>query len=627
MSWETEASAYRSKAKRLCGIACSLRTKNEIRDDDLARIQSEAAALEARADDPRLYLGIVGESSTGKSTFINALLGFELLKESALLETTCAPTLLSKGNDFTITVNFWNGKPWVCHPASNASRRFRMCVGVEHVLECIEKASEFINKYTAEEDVSKTVADVRIEIPGDYWHLPDNIVVVDTPGLNTDNPRHGMVTCAAVRNLCDLCCVLTSATAPLPDTLVRFVSENLREMQGRCVYVATQLDRVPRHDREGQVNYISDRLASEGLSFGKVFGVSSIFAAHPDEHHAEAESFRAGFSDFVEALSSMLEDARNDVICEKTERLVKHLADETLRPMIESMRDKFRRWKNAIASSRLPDPDLFFKEKRRDALAILQREGDRADQENRSLLDHAVDDLHDEVAQKICNARRLDDIKSVLSTLPSQRLNSTMREALQGYANRCADSVQKILGQIKSEFNSAYRNLSLNVPDSASGAVASNSGISFELPQMSFACTVDAVDSLVWLGHFRIRPALIFAIFIGCKSVYEFGRHLYSIFRKDIAEYRQVENNPLLIDVKELRQKVSNYFEEQRQAIFSQIVSEVDGQLDCYRKQSPIIRAAIEKEEAELDRIDRIIADANEDLRTLTPFINPSQPQ
>ena len=622
------------RAQKLCRVASSLRTQSKIPSDDLCRIQAEAANLASRVDDRRLYLGVVGEFSTGKSTFINALLGFELLKEDVLQGTTCAPTLLSKGNDFTIIVHFQNGKQPVRYPASSAPRTSRWSVGddMEHALECTKKASDFINKYTAEEDVSKAIADVRIEIPGDYWRLPDNIVVVDTPGLNADNPRHGAVAREAVRNVCDLCCVLTSASIPFPMSLSHFVSENLREMQGRCVCVATQVDRVRKREREMLVNYISERLASEGLTFKKVFGVAPIYAAHTEEQHAEAESFRKEFFDFVSSLSSMLEVARNDVVMEKMGRLTRHLADETLRPMLESMRNEFMLRKKALASNRLANPNSFFKTAKKKAMTALQGEESRVAHECHLSLDREIDDIRTKVEGRIDIASSVDEIKSVLSESLSNSLNNPMRNALQRYLQRCRETATVYLEQFKTEFNAAYRNLCPNAPIFP---VATTSRISVRLPQMDFSEAVGAVAALDMLdndqricngGKGAATGAVIgsFVPVIGTLAGAVIGGAIGAIFGgKDISEYKDVAKGGLASAVKELRQNVSTHFKEQSHLLLGKIVNEMDGQMGFYQSRVPEIRAIINEEEAELDRLDRLISDTNADLRSLKPFLNP----
>ena len=622
------------RAQKLCRIASSLRTQREIRADDLSRIQAETTTLTARVNDQRLYLGIVGEFSTGKSTFINALLGFELLKEDILQGTTCAPTLLSKGNDFTIIVNFQKDKRSARYPASNATRKSRWCIGddMEHALECIRRASEFISKYTAEEDVSKTVADVRIEIPGDYWHLPDNIVIVDTPGLNADNPRHGMVTREAVRNVCDLCCVLTSASIPCSATLIHFVSENLREIQGRCVCVATQMDRLRRREREGLVNYISERLTSEGLSFKNVFGLAPIYVSHPEERHSEAETFRTDFSDFVRRLSSMLEVARNDVIIEKMGRLTRHLADETLRPMLESMRSEFTLRKKALASNRLANPDSFFKMAKEKAITALQSAKCRVAHECHLSLDRKVDDIRKKVEERIDHASSVDGIKSVLSESLSNSLDAPMREELQRYLQGCREAATVYLEQFKTEFNAAYRNL---CPNASVFQVVTTSKMSVRLPQMDFSGAVGAVAALDMLDNDqRLGNAAVgvaagaaagaWLFGIGAIPGALIGGTIGAIFGgKDISEFKGAAKRGLASAVKGLRQKVSTHFDEQSQLLLDKIVKDTDAQMGFYQSRVPEIRAIIAKEEAELDRLDRLTSDVNADLRSLKPFLNP----
>ena len=52
--------------------------------------------LQEKAEDKSLYLAVVGEFSSGKSTFINALLGRRILKEAVMPTTACA-TYIAKG--------------------------------------------------------------------------------------------------------------------------------------------------------------------------------------------------------------------------------------------------------------------------------------------------------------------------------------------------------------------------------------------------------------------------------------------------------------------------------------------------------------------------------------------------
>lgn len=72
-----------------------------VRTELLDRIQY----IRLRREDPNLYLAVVGEFSTGKSTFINALLREELLKTSVDVTTT-TPTRLCYGPNLDLEVRF-----------------------------------------------------------------------------------------------------------------------------------------------------------------------------------------------------------------------------------------------------------------------------------------------------------------------------------------------------------------------------------------------------------------------------------------------------------------------------------------------------------------------------------------
>ena len=426
-----------------------------------------------------------------------------------------------------------------------------------------------------------------IEIPGDYWHLPSNIVVVDTPGLNADNSRHGMVTRESIRNVCDLCCVLTSASIPCPSSLVNFVSENLREMQDRCVCVVTQVDRVSKRERDGLVNYISERLSSEGMSFKKVFGVAPIYAAHREEQHVEAESFRASFSDFTRSLSSMLEEARNDVISEKTERLTHHLADETLRPLLESILDEYNRRKEALASNKLAEPDSFFTEAKCNAGDAMRRAKDQGKLMGENSLNKTIDEIKESVEREINNADSVDKIRMALSGSLTSRLNGPMRDALQKYSEQCIKAMQLFLERFKREFNVAYRNLCRDAP---AFPTLKGPEVVVCLPQMDFSGVVGAINVLdieddeQRLGN-AAKGAAAGAVVgtvvpvIGTVVGGIAGGIIGVIFGgKDVAEFRDTAKSKLANGVKDLREKELQYFDQESKLDYVQIVKELDEQ-------------------------------------------------
>ena len=66
--------------------------------------------IKQRRDDPTFYLAVIGEFSSGKSTFINALLRDVLLKTSALV-TTATATRISYADSLSAEAHFKTARP------------------------------------------------------------------------------------------------------------------------------------------------------------------------------------------------------------------------------------------------------------------------------------------------------------------------------------------------------------------------------------------------------------------------------------------------------------------------------------------------------------------------------------
>ena len=65
--------------------------------------------IKARAKDPILYVGLIGEFSSGKSTLVNAWLGDNVLKTDVLQATTAAPTVVKAESEYQIGTLLSNG--------------------------------------------------------------------------------------------------------------------------------------------------------------------------------------------------------------------------------------------------------------------------------------------------------------------------------------------------------------------------------------------------------------------------------------------------------------------------------------------------------------------------------------
>ena len=78
-------------------------------DIDWQQIKKQLQLIKKKKDDKKLNISVIGEFSTGKSTFINALLRKELLASSAMQGTTVASTIIDYDSEYKVLLEYLDG--------------------------------------------------------------------------------------------------------------------------------------------------------------------------------------------------------------------------------------------------------------------------------------------------------------------------------------------------------------------------------------------------------------------------------------------------------------------------------------------------------------------------------------
>ncbi|MBQ9771881.1 MAG: dynamin family protein, partial [Lentisphaeria bacterium] len=145
------------------------------------KIKQSFELLQSRISDKNFYLGVVGEFSSGKSTFINALIGLDILKEDILQGTTCSPTLLCYDDFFDIEIYTDKKTPYIKFSEEEGKNLKKQNYTVSILNKLIEDARPFIYRYTADEKYAERISKVVIRLPHKNPLFDNNIVIVDTP--------------------------------------------------------------------------------------------------------------------------------------------------------------------------------------------------------------------------------------------------------------------------------------------------------------------------------------------------------------------------------------------------------------------------------------------------------------
>jgi GTP-binding protein EngB required for normal cell division len=219
------------------------------------RLAGNLDEIRRRRRDPNLYLAVVGEFSTGKSTLINALIGADLLPTSALL-TTGAITEVVPGQAKQLEVISAAGRKSTPTRTRTAQKADGNPGRTQLTPASIRKQ---LTDLATDPVTSAKIGKIRLTWPA--VPLGENVVIIDTPGLNSVEKRHFVVTERVVREQADAFVVLTSASDPVPQSLVDFIQNYLADQLSRCVFVVTKLDWVDEAERKAVVDHVRRRIA------------------------------------------------------------------------------------------------------------------------------------------------------------------------------------------------------------------------------------------------------------------------------------------------------------------------------------------------------------------------------
>jgi len=234
--------------------------RSEISHSLQFELQQQIDRIKQRQKDPNLYLAVIGEFSSGKSTFINALLKDDLLKTSALVATAAA-TKIRHGNELQVAVEFSGSRASIV--TTQANNEVINLPGFPNYQ--TTDIRRFIHLITSDEAVAKDVVDIKIEHPSRF--LANGIIIIDTPGTNAENLRHGAITQRVVQQEADLAIIIVPATMPLSQSLSDFVANSLKQYLHRCIFVVSRMDAIKPQQQSALLQDLRSRLVDKlGIS-------------------------------------------------------------------------------------------------------------------------------------------------------------------------------------------------------------------------------------------------------------------------------------------------------------------------------------------------------------------------
>lgn len=354
---------------KILNVINSSITSSFLSEEKQGSLSKQLDRIKKRINDNKIYLGIVGEFSTGKSTLINSLIGEDFFVTNAIQGTTTTITKLEYGKKIGLKIEFTSGK--VLRYDSNKTEILKLYKpDVYEHLSLFEKVKmrtsdmfhsntsdkyllEVFDDITTSDEISKTLNEVTVYYPSEL--LNNGIVIVDTPGTDSLTPAHAEITRRAIKEICDIALIIIPATQPLSQTLIDYVDDNLGDVIEKCIFFITKIELIRRsieriHMQKGVAQRITSYLnvdnphvvfAPSLLSLeekGVVEKTGRTEHLGNDERHELCLQFESDINSIIDQIHNEREQTIND----KIQRLTLSLKDE-LRTDISSKNDELKK--------------------------------------------------------------------------------------------------------------------------------------------------------------------------------------------------------------------------------------------------------------------------------------------
>ena len=324
--------------------------------------------IETKYSSDELKVAVVGEFSSGKSTFINSLLGFRLLVDGVFPTTASATYIDAKqeGGSTELRVAFRDGNEFKLSETLMSVFGFfsRFVPLLRYLLRHYNvrpnSIYEVIRLLTSDQKIAQEVKKIELHLPSRIAgkegivdiDLPTQIRLIDTPGFNPGEEsvsNHFEITKNVVENEADLAIILTPLDRAMSHSLATFMRESIAPYLHRCIFVITKADQWSEQEQQSVIQFVRDQLVGEfKLANPKIYCVSAICMLPvlnmPEERRILWSGLQKNFRAFEQDLWSYVGEARRKAISEHSYRL--------LVSVIERLKKELAKKREQILSTR-----------------------------------------------------------------------------------------------------------------------------------------------------------------------------------------------------------------------------------------------------------------------------------
>jgi len=607
------------------------RDEYEFSGEERNRIKAELMFVRRKREDKYLNLSVVGEASSGKSTFINSLLRESVLESANLLGTTVASTIIRYGSKRDVIVHFKNGKTESFREGLRNTRGEANLAGLK----------EYVRNLTANRTVASQVKEVIVEHPAEV--LKSGITIIDTPGLNA-NAWDTEETQRALKEISDVSVILTTADQPMPGTLCDFIQSQMTDVLGHCIFVVTKMDNKHESEREALLTGISNRVSSLlGLKDPTVLPHTPMLVlGEADKEYGEEypydmddrgrlleQSYRT-----ERTIYQTLGPKRIAIQVQKLSYALQQMLS-SLKPRIKEHRDDFEKRRNALEKLRKPELGGFIKGIADESLELFDTGYSKLVEEFSKVFGSTVDSQIQSIADKFSALPDHNSLeafcKSKLQSVLSDNATKLVKETQTNF-RQLVNLATTIMEQFGVKFSKKYHELerlslkSVNIKFNFNNYQIGN--IQFDHNALNKAFSdIDSQIAGTTLGG-AAAGALIGSIVPGIGTIIGgvIGGIWGALSGTDLGEHKEkVWHQQIAPIIDQCYERVANSIDHEIQQHYENLYNHIVDQLnDCYDKYHQLIDSMIEENErgqrqlrGYMDTADRDIRDIEANQRVL----------
>ena len=400
------------------------------------------ADLQARLAEGRFHLAILGQFKRGKSTFINALIGEEILP-SSVIPVTSIPTFIQYGDRMMIVIHFQNQQD------------------KEYKIENSRELNRILSRFVSEDGNPKNTLCVT---HADVFHPTPflrDVVLIDTPGIGSTH-RHNTEMTLRFLTQCDAAFLLVSSDPPITEIEVDFIRQ-VRERVARIFFILNKIDYLNDTERVTVIKFLRKVLVKSKISDCDdtiILPVSAKQGLASKQRNDAILWKNSGFEAVADHLKNFLAQEKNAVlklaITAKARNIINdallqiELRVRSLELPLTEVEQRLRLFDDKIREAeeqRLYAQDILSGDKKR----ITQHLESLAEELRTSSREQLLDIVNDTLKTEIDEEKVQDTIASVIPKIYKKKLtevneamNKELIQVLKSHQKRADDLIESI---------------------------------------------------------------------------------------------------------------------------------------------------------------------------------------